>query len=67
MAILVTRLATAVSSQKTPKMAINCNFPGLRAFSANVATDKNEEQETPHLMVKSTTRFGTPKIELWPF
>ena len=67
MAILVTRLATAVSSQKTPKMAINCNFPGLRAFSANVATDKNEEQETPHLMVKSTARFGTPKIELWPF
>ena len=130
MAILVTRLATAVSSRKTPKMAINCDFPGLRAFSANVATDKNEEQEIPHPMVKSaavleplkssyghfshlaghgrfkpkntqngnklrfpgatcifskccdrqneeqeiphpmvksTTRFGAPKIELWPF
>ena len=67
MAILVTRLATAVSSRKTPKMAINRNFPGLRAFSANVARDKNEEQEIPHPMVKSTARFGAPKIELWPF
>ena len=46
MANLVDRLATAVSSRKTPKMAINRNFPGLRAFSANVARDKNEEQET---------------------
>ena len=60
MAILVTRLATAVSSRKTPKMAINRNFPGLRAFSANVARDKNEEQEIPHPMVKSTARFGAP-------
>ena len=67
MAILVTWLATAVSRRKTPKMAINRNFPGLRAFSANVARDKNEEQETPHRMVKSTARFGAPKIELWPF
>ena len=53
--------------KKHPKMAINRNFPGLRAFSANVARDKNEEQEIPHPMVKSTARFGTPKIELWPF
>ena len=67
MAILVTRLATAVSSRKTPKMAINRDFPGLRAFSANVATDKNEEQEILHPMVKSAARFGAPKIELWPF
>ena len=67
MAILVTRLATAVSSRKAPKMAINRNFPGLRAFSANVARDKNEQQEIPHPMVKSTARFGAPKIELWPF
>ena len=48
-------------------MAINRDFPGLRAFSANVVTDKNEEQEIPHPMVKSTARFGAPKIELWPF
>ena len=48
-------------------MALNCNFPGLRAFSANVATDKNEEQEIPHPMVKSIARVGAPKIELWPF
>ena len=61
------RLATAVSSRKTPNWAINRNFPGLRAFSANVAGDKNEEQEIQHPMVKSTARFGTPKIELWPF
>ena len=61
MAILVTRLATAVSSRKTPKMAINRDFPGLHAFSANVARDKNEEQEIPHPMVKSTSRFGAPK------
>ena len=67
MAILVTRLATAVSSRKTPKMAINRDFPGLRAFSANVARDKNEEQEIPHPMVKTTARFGAPKIGLWPF
>ena len=61
MAILVTRLATAVSSRKIPKMVINRNFRGLRAFSANVARDKNEEQEIPHPMVKSTTRFGALK------
>ena len=67
MAILVTRPATAVSSRKTPKMAINRDFPGLRAFSANVATDKNEEQEILHPMFKNGARFGTPKIELWPF
>ena len=47
-------------------MAINRDFPGLRAFSANVARDKNEEQEIPHPMVKSTAHFGAPKIELWP-
>ena len=47
MAILVTRLATAVSSRKTRRLAINRNFPGLRAFSANVARDKNEEREIP--------------------
>ena len=67
MAILVTRLATAVSRRKTPKMAINRDFPGLRAFSANVATDKNEVEKIPHPMVKSTAQFGAPKIELWPF
>ena len=47
MAILVTRVATAVSSRKTPKMEINRNFRGLLAFSANVARDKTEEQEIP--------------------
>ena len=67
MAILVTRLATAVSSRKTPKMAINRDFPGLRAFLANVAQDKNEEQEIPHPMVKSTACCGARKIELWSF
>ena len=67
MAISVTRLATAVSSRKTPKMALNRDFPGLRAFSANFGRDKNEEQEIQHPMVKSTARFGAPKIELWPF
>ena len=67
MAILVTRLATAVSSPKTPKMATNRDFPGLRAFSANVAQHKNEEQEIPHPVVKSAAHFGAPKIELWPF
>ena len=55
------------SSRKTPKMAINRDFPGLRAFSANVVRDKKEEQEIPHPMVKTTVRFGAPKIELWPF
>ena len=67
MAILVTRLATAVSSRKTPKLTINRDFPGLRSFSAYFFGDKNEEQEIPHPVVKSTARFGAPKIELWPF
>ena len=52
-----------------PKNTQNGNqsrFPGLRAFSANVAAAKNEEQEIPHPMVKSTAHFGAPKIELWP-
>ena len=66
MAILVTRRAMAISSRKTPKMERNRDFPGLRAFSANVVGDKIEEQEIPHPMVKSTARFGAPKIELWP-
>ena len=47
MAILVTRLAAAVSSRKTPKLAINRDFRGLRTFSANVARGKNEEREIP--------------------
>ena len=63
MAILVTRLATAVSSRKKSNMATNRDFPELRAFSANVAEDKNEEQEIPQPMVKSTAHFGAPKIE----
>ena len=69
MAILVTagHGRGKFSSRKTPKMAINRDFPGLRAFSANVVRDKNEEQEIPHPMVKSTARFGAPKIGLWPF
>ena len=49
------------SSRKTPKMAINRDFPGLRAFSGNVARDKIEEREIPHPIVKSATRFGAPK------
>ena len=49
------------SSRKTPKMAINRDFPGLRAFSANFARDKIEEREIPHPMVKSAARFGAPK------
>ena len=48
-------------AEKKRKMAINRDFPELRAFSANVAGDKNEEQEIPHPMVKSTARFGAPK------
>ena len=66
-AILVTRVATAVSSRKTPKTAINRDFPGLRAFSANVARGRNEAQEIPHPMLKSAARFGAPKLQLWQF
>ena len=50
-----------VSSRKTPKMAINRDFPGLRAFSAIFATDKIEEREIPHPMVTSAAHFGAPK------
>ena len=50
-----------VSSQKTPKMAINRDFPGLRAFSAIFARDKIEEREIPHPMVTSAAHFGAPK------
>ena len=49
------------SSRKTPEMAINCDFPELRAFSANFARDKNEEREIPQPVVKSTARFGARK------
>ena len=56
-----------IQAEKTPKMAINRDFPGLRAFSVNGARDKKEEQEIPHPMVNSAARFGAPKIELWPF
>ena len=48
-------------SRKTPKMAINRDFPGLRAFSANFAADRIEQVEIPQPMVKSATRFGAPK------
>ena len=48
-------------SRKTPKMAINRDFPGLRAFSANFATDRIEEVEIPQPMIKSAARFGAPK------
>ena len=50
-----------VSSRKTPKMAINRDFPGLRAFSAIFARDKIEEREIPHPMVTSAAHFGAPK------
>ena len=48
-------------SRKTPKMAINRDFPGLRAFSANFARDRIEEVEIPQPMVKRAARFGAPK------
>ena len=47
-------------SSKTPKMSINHDFPGLPAFSANSVTDRTEEVESPHPMVKSAARFGAP-------
>ena len=49
------------SSQKGPEMAINRDFPGLRAFSAILPADKIEEREIPHPMVQSTARFGAPR------
>ena len=62
MAILLTRPRPGrFLSRKTPKMAINRDFPGLRAFSANFVTDRIEEVEIPQPMVKSATRFGAPK------
>ena len=48
-------------SRKTPKMAINHDFPGLRAFSANFAKDRTEGVESPHPIVKSSALFGAPK------
>ena len=55
------------SSRKTPQMAINRDFPGLRAFSANFARDKIEEREIPHPMVKSAACFGAPKLSYGHF
>ena len=49
------------SRRKTPKMATNRDFPGLRAFSANCARDKIEERAIPHPIVKSAAPFGAPK------
>ena len=63
-AILVIRPVTAGGgfiSRKTPKMAINRDFPGLRAFSANFATDRIEEVEIPQPRVKSAALYGAPK------
>ena len=48
-------------SRKTPKMAINRDFPGLRAFSANFARDRIEGAEIPQPMVKSAALYGAPK------
>ena len=55
------------SSRKTPKMAINRDFLGLRALSANSARDKIAEREIPHPMVKIAALFWGPQTELWPF
>ena len=67
MAILVTRLATAVSSRKKPKMAINRDFPGLRAFSANVVARQKRRARNSASDGQKYARFGAPRIELWPF
>ena len=64
MAISGTRPVTAGGSfqaEKSPKMAIDGDFPGLRAFLANFGRYKIEECEIPHRMVKSAVRFGAPK------
>ena len=45
MAILVTRLATAVSSRKTPKMAINRNFPGLTCIFSMLREAKTKSKK----------------------
>ena len=42
-------------------MAINRDFPGLRAFSANFARDRIEEVEIPQPMVESAALYGDPK------
>ena len=45
MAILVTRLATAVSSRKTPKMAINRNFRGYVHFQQMLRETKTKSKK----------------------
>ena len=67
MAILVTRLATAVASFQAEKHQ-NSNksrFPGATCiFSKSLMRDKNEELRfcLASDLVKSTARFGAPKI-----
>ena len=42
--------------------------PGaISMFPTLAGTFDHRKQEIPHPMVKSTARFGAPKIELWPF
>ena len=60
-AIEVTRLATAVSSRKTPKMAINRDFPPKRAvlllrflLFSNMLLKMHVAPGNSHPMVKST-------------
>ena len=58
----VTRLATAVSSRKNTQNGNKSRFAGATCIFSKCC-DRQKQQE----MVKSTARFGAPKIELRPF
>ena len=69
MAILVTGWPRAgqIFKLKNTQNGNKSRLPGATCIFQQMLRDKNEEQEIPHPMVKSTARFGAPKIKLWPF
>ena len=49
------------SKPQRPKNAINCDFPGRRAFEASSLVGKIIEFVSVHLMVHAPANFVTPR------
>ena len=67
MAFLVTRLATAVSSRKTPKLAIKGNFLGLTCIFSKCCERQKRRARNSASDGQKCARFGAPKFQFWPF
>ena len=64
MAILVTRLATAVSSRKTPKLAINRNFPGLTCIFSKCCERQKRSARNSTSGGQKYRAFWSPEIRV---